>query len=51
MNAIEIRNLSKSFRGIYAVDYVISKTLEGFVCGVLCLVTISDSVLKKTSLV
>ena len=42
MNAIEIRNLSKSFRGTYAVDHLNMTVPQG---------AISKVVLKKTSLV
>ena len=33
MNAIEIRNLSKSFRGMYAVDHLSMTVPQGAICG------------------
>ena len=67
MNAIEIRNLSKSFRGMYAVDHLnmmvsmITPLGSTIINVVLCaaggvlfafgLGAISKEVLKKTSLV
>lgn len=54
MNAIEIRNLSKSFRGLNALDSGITNVL---ICGAVAAVlgiglgAISNTVMKKTSLV
>lgn len=45
MNAIEIRNLSKSFRGMYAVDHLYMTVPEGAIYGfigenlVMCLIS------------
>lgn len=36
MNAIEIRNLSKSFRGMYAVDHLNMTVPVGAIYGFLC---------------
>lgn len=55
MNAIEIRNLSKSFRGMYAVDHLDMTVPVGAMLGgaifALGLGAVSKIVLNKTSLV
>ena len=50
MNAIEIRNLSKSFRGMYAVDHLNMTVPQGAIFST-GLGAISNLVLKNTGLV